>query len=452
MIDKLSDYGHNFQVKVIASLFVDRTFLQQTADILDVSYFESESSQWIIEQIQEYFVQYKKPPTLDVMKVQIDAIENKVLRVSIIKALHEAWNNTDSSDLDFIKEKTLDFCKNQCIKQAILKSVDKLKDGNYEQIKVLIDDAMKAGMDTDVGLDYKTTVAERYTDQVRSVTETPWDAINSITDGGFGKGELIVFVAPAGIGKSMGLVNVGAHYLKNGLRVAHYTLELSELYVGLRYDAIVTGIPNQNLKFNQEEVHRKVEVLPGELNLKYWPTKTATVNTIRANVDKMTMLGQKPDVIIIDYADLLRGPKGVEKRLELDSIYEELRGLAGEFEVPVFTASQANRSALEQDIIEADKISESYGKVMIADFIISLSRKVTDKIAGTGRWHIIKNRFGPDGMTFPSNMNMANCRIEIYEESSFNGQEAKGKMQNSDEFKRKRLSQKYKEINGDTFG
>jgi hypothetical protein len=262
-----------------------------------------------------------------------------------------------------------------------------------------------------------------------------------------------VFVAPAGIGKSWGLINVGAHAVKAGLNVVHYTLELNAGYVGQRYDAVLTGIANQNLKFNLDEVESTVAKLKGDLVIKYYPTKTASSSTIRAHIEKMILIGKKPDIVIVDYADLLRGAVSrKEMRHELESIYEDLRGIAGEYEVPLYTASQANRSSLEMDVIEADKISESYSKIMIADFVLSLSRKVTDKIAGTGRWHIIKNRFGPDGLTLPSKMNMSNGQIHIYEETSVEGKETKTSMQTGEELLKKSLSQKYKEIQGNTFG
>ena len=119
--------------------------------------------------------------------------------------------------------------------------------------------------------------------------------------------------------------------------------------------------------------------------------------------------------------------------------------MAGESEIPVWTASQANRSALEEDIIEAQKISESYAKVMIADFVISLSRKIADKVANTGRWHIIKNRFGPDGLTFPSKMDTSTGIIHIFDEMSIGGKEQQKKMDNSSEYLRKMLSKKLKD-------
>ena len=195
---------------------------------------------------------------------------------------------------------------------------------------------MKAGADKEVGHEYNESVEARYKDNIRSTIQTPWPIINDLSDGGFGKGELVVFVAPAGIGKSWGLINVGAHAVKQGLKVIHYTLELNEGYVGQRYDAVLTGIAAQNLKYNQDEITTMVSKLKGNLVIKYWPTKTASCSTIRSHIEKMIMLGKKPDLVIVDYADLLRGAVArKEMRHELESIYEDLRGIAGEYEVPL---------------------------------------------------------------------------------------------------------------------
>ena len=450
MSDKLSNFGHGFQVKIVSSLLTDKAFLQQVADILLPDFFESEANQWIVETIVKYFNEYTCAPTLDVFKIKMNDIDRDVLKTSIVETLKDSYRYLESNDLEFVKLETVDFCRNQCIKRAILDSVELLRKGQYDEIKSAIDAAMKAGADKEVGHEYNESTAARYMDNVRSCIPTPWPVINDLADGGFGKGELVVFVAPAGIGKSWGLINVGAHAIKAGLNVVHYTLELNDAYVGQRYDAVLTGIAAQNLKYNIDEVTAAVEKLKGNLVIKYYPTKTASCSTIRAHIEKMILIGKKPDLVIVDYADLLRGAVArKEMRHELESIYEDLRGVAGEYEVPLFTASQANRSALEDDVIEAGKISESYSKVMIADFVLSLSRKVTDKIAGTGRFHIIKNRFGPDGITFPSKMNMSNGQIHIYEETSVQGKDTNKQMQTGEELLRKSLLQKYKEVSND---
>ena len=448
--DTLQYYGSGFQNKVLSILMKDRSFLQQVHDIIDPAYFSSEPAQWLASTILTYFTKYKSQPTLEVLKVETDKVDGDVLKTTIVETIRDVLKHVDAEDNDYIKDKTIDFCKNQKLKAAILKSVELLKSGKYDDIKLSIDEAMKAGADRNVGHEYIDDVALRFVENKRNTIETPWDVINEIMDGGLGTGEMGVFVAPAGIGKSMALVNIAAHAAKKGMNVIYYTLELSETYVGARFDSHYTGIPSQDLKFHQEEVINALKGIKGKLVIKYYPTKTATVNTISAHIDKCIMQGMKPDIILLDYADLLRdtGVKGsVRNDIMLGNIYEELRGLAGTYSVPIYTASQANRSALEEDIIEADKIAESYAKVMVADFVVSLSRKTADKMQGTGRWHVIKNRFGPDGLTFPSKMNMATAKIDIFAENTVLGKEAKIMMQNNDEVVRKALANKFSELN-----
>lgn len=455
MADKLSTYGHNFQVKVISSLLTDRVFLQQVSDILSPDYFESQANQWIVETIKKYFVEYSSIPTLDVFKIKTQEESSDILKTSIVDNLREVFKYVESDDLDFVKEESLKFCKNQEIKKAIMDSVDLLKRGQYEDIKKRIDDAMKAGADKDIGYEYLTGIAERYTDNVRNTMPTCWPLINDLAGGGFGKGELIIFVAGPGGGKSTAMMNIGAHILKKGMRVVHYTMELTEAYVSQRYDAVITGIATQNLKYHIEDIEAELKKINGELIIKYYPTKTASVSSLKAHLDKLILQGKKPDIVIVDYADLLRSTNGKGRdslHQELENIYEDLRGLAGEYEVPVFTASQANRSSAESDIITGEQVASSFAKIMIGDFVISLSRKVTDKIAGTGRWYVIKNRFGPDGLTLPSRLNMSNGRIEIFEETSVQGKETKKTMENGDEILRKSLATKFKEINGGSLG
>ncbi len=447
MSDNFSKFGYSFQMKLMAALFTDKAFLQQILDILDPKYFESETNIWIVRCIIDYFNKYKQQPTLEVMKVELDKVENDVLKTTIVENLKEVTKHLHSTDQEFIKDQAIDFCKNQVIKKAIMDSVDLLQTGQYDEIKANIDNAMKAGTERDIGHEYNIDIDDRFSETTRKTVATNWESINSVMDGGLGPGELGVFVAPAGIGKSWGLVNVAAHAVKNGLNVVHYTLELSAPYVGLRFDSVFTGIAAQNLKYHIDEIKENVNNLEGNLVVKYYPTKTASVNTLKAHIEKCILQDKKPDVIIVDYADLLRGAgRTQDLRHELGNIYEDLRGMAGEYEIPVWTASQANRSALEEDVIGADKIAESYAKIMTADFVISLSRKIEDKISGTGRWHVIKNRFGPDGITFPSKMNTSNGQINIYEETSVQGKAAQKTMDTGDELLRKRLANKFSEL------
>jgi len=448
MTDKLNEYGKTFQQKAIAAMFVDRTFLQQIADIIRAEYFESESNIWILEVILQHFTEYKSPPTHDVLKVKITDITDDVLKAAILEQLKDIFRYMESSDLDFVKNEILKFCKNQEIKHAIQESVELLQIGNYDAIKTKIDSAMKAGADTDIGHDYKKSVASRYDEAARHTVTTGWDVVDDLMDGGLAPGELGVVMAPAGIGKSWLLINIGANAVKQGKNVIHYTLELNQDYVGQRYDSVMTGIGAQNLKHHISEIESKMQSLQGDLVIKYFPTKSVGVMGLKAHIEKTIMVGNKPDLVIVDYADLLKVNAKKDKHEALEDLYEELRGMAGEYQLPIWTASQAGRSALEEDIIEADKIASSYGKVMVADFLMSLSRKVEDKLSGTGRGHVIKNRFGPDGITLPCKINTNNGQFQFFEPQTTQGKQTTQQMKTGETMVKKNLAQKFKDLGG----
>jgi replicative DNA helicase len=448
MTDKLSDYGWGFQVKVLAAMFTDRLFLQQISDIIRAEYFDSDANSWLLDIILTHFREYKTPPSKDVLKVKITEIENDILKATILEQLKDVIRFMESDDLTFVKDEILKFCKNQEIKQAIMDSVSLLKHGNFDEIKTKIDSAMKAGADTNIGLEYVTDVAARYNEAARHTITTGWDVIDDLMDGGLAPGELGVVMAPAGIGKSWLLINIGAHAVKAGKTVIHYTLELNENYVGQRYDSVLTGIPAQNLKNYREDIEAKMLTLKGDLIVKYYPTKSVGVMGLKAHIEKTIMLGKKPDLVIVDYGDLLKVNIKKDKHEALEDLYEELRGMAGEYAIPVWTASQAGRSALEDDIIEADKIASSYGKVMVADFLMSLSRKVEDKMSGTGRGHVIKNRFGPDGITLPSKINTNNGQFQFFEPQTQQGKQTTQIMKTGENMVKKNLAQKFKDLGG----
>ena len=442
--DTLTSYGPNFQIKIISCLLSDKVFLQTIFDIINPSYFDSDGNKLLIKMIMGYFTEYKTKPTLDVLKVKIDKIDSDVLKVSVVKNLKEAWRQIESEDFDYVKNKTLEFCRNQVIKSAIMESVELLEGQNYDGIKKVIDEAMKAGSSRDIGHEYVEGLEERLTESVRDVVSTSWDVINEVMDGGLGKGELGVIVAPAGIGKTWMLQVLGSAAVRAGLTVVHYTLELNQTYVGLRYDTVFSGVTTANIKYHQDDVRKVIERLPGRLVIKYYPTRSATVPTLASHLKQLDIQSIKPDLVLVDYADILRDVGGArEVRHQLGNIYEDLRGMAGEFDLPVWTASQANRSSLEEEIIDASKVAESYSKVMTADFVMSVSRKVEDKVANTARAHVIKNRFGVDGITYPVTMNTNIGKVDIFESSTVSGMQVQGKMNNSEEYLRQMAGKKF---------
>jgi replicative DNA helicase len=269
-------------------------------------------------------------------------------------------------------------------------------------------------------------------------------------DGGLGPGELGVVVAPSGVGKTWVLCALGAAAVKAGKSVVHYTLELSEHYVGQRYDTVFTGVPSADLKDNKDEVFDKIKRLPGKLLVKYFPPKGISTKKMQIHLEKMIAAGNRPDLIIVDYADLLlsHSNKSDSTYGEQGGVYIELRGLGGELGLPIWTASQTNRSGIDSEIIEADKIADSYAKVMNADFIVSISRKSKDKLNNTARFHVMKNRFGPDGITFPSKMDTNKGIIEVYDAGSSDGILAKKQSADGEVVERQLLHKKYVENMG----
>jgi len=422
-IDTLSKYGQSFQSKVVSALITDNKFLDTISEITTAKFFENDANKWIVSEILSYHEEYRKPPTLDVFKSQLSKVDNEVLKKTVVEQLRHVFTQVGNVDLDYIKNEFTSFCINQNLKGVILQSVDLLKAGSYDRIKDLVDKAMKVGQQTDLGMDYIEDYDERTEDLNRTTVPTKWQPINDLMDGGLGPGELGVVVAPSGVGKTWILTAIGAEAVRRGLSVVHYTMELSEHYVGARYDTVFTGTPSAELKDKKDEVKAKIKNLKGKLLIKYFPPKGVTVKKLQQHIEKMVTLDNKPDVIIVDYADLLlsHSNKSDSTYAEQGGVYIDLRGMSGELEIPIWTASQTNRSAIDSEVIEADKIADSYAKVMNADFIMSWSRKSKDKLNDTARAHIMKNRFGPDGITFPCKMNTNTGYIEVYDGTSPDG-------------------------------
>lgn len=451
-VDTLSKFGPTFQSKVLANLMTSLDFLQQSMDVINPKFFDTDAGQWIVEQIIDYFGEYKKIPTLDVFKLELDKERDDILKVAVREQLKTAYQKKDDDDLQYVRDSFLDFAKNQALKSAIIKSVDLLQIGKYGEIKTVVDTALKAGQPRNIGHDWKKDISVRLAGVSRLTISTGWDAVDAITGGGLAAGELGVIAAPSGIGKSWALATIGANAAKKGKRVAHYTLELNENYVGLRYDTIFTGISPSLIPDNADVVEDAVLKIPGDIIIKYYPARSVTVHTIGAHIEHLIMNKLAPDIILVDYADLMRSVDRVDARYqELGAIYEELRGMCGELGIPCWTASQTQRSSIQDEVIQADKISESYNKIMTADLVISLSRKLEDKVNDTGRAHIIKNRFGPDGITFPVYMNTAVGKIEIYDENSSKGMALKKQMQNSESMLKKTLAKRFSQMNDDDY-
>jgi replicative DNA helicase len=413
VLNQLQSYGVGFQIKVLSSLLQHRDFLQGIHDILEAEYFDNPAHRWIVEEILKYHYKYHATPTKETLSVENKKMDNEVLRISIAEQLREAYK-ASNEDQAFVEEEFANFCKNQQLKKALLSSVDLLEKGQYDDIRYLIDSALKAGMDKNIGHEYEKDTEVRYRDEERNAIPTPWPHLNELLMGGLGSGDVgLIFGGPGG-GKSWMLSVLGAAAVAAGKTVCHYTLELSDSYVGRRYDSVFTGIEVQELGKHRAEIDETISNLKGRLIIKEFSMGKASIATIEAHIQKTTDLGHRPDLIIIDYVDLLKSKrKSIDRKEEIDDIYISTKGMARDLKLPIWTVSQVNRAGAKDDVIEGDKAAGSYNKIMIADFAMSLSRKRQDKVNGTGRIHIMKNRYGSDGMTYGATINTKNGNIEI---------------------------------------
>ncbi|MGY8792898.1 MAG: DnaB-like helicase C-terminal domain-containing protein [Gammaproteobacteria bacterium] len=399
-LKNLNQYGPHFQIKVLSSLLTHKEFLVNIQDILSDEYFDNQAHKWIIKEVLRYYDKYHTTPSMDILKVEVQKIDNEVLQLSVKEQLREAYQASDE-DLEYVQEEFTGFCKNQQIKKALMSSVDLLKAGDFDSIKSLITTALQAGNDKNVGHEYLKDLESRFREDARTTIPTPWTRINELLQGGLGNGDFgLIFGNPGG-GKSWSLVAIGGYAVRMGYNVVHYTLELGEQYVGRRYDAFFSKIPVDKILKNRERIEEIMPSLEGELIIKEFPTGRATMSTIESHITKITDMGVKPDLVIIDYVDLLgTKKKTADRKGEIDDIYQSTKGLARQLDIPIWSVSQVNRAGAKDDIVEGDKAAGSYDKIMITDVCISLSRKKADKANGTGRFHIMKNRYGIDGLTF----------------------------------------------------
>jgi len=414
--EDFSQYGKDFQETLCHLILVNRPFADQMFEVLNINFLELKYLQVFVQLVKEYREKYSVHPTEKIMTSILRTEltnENESVQQQI-RHFFARISKTTIEDSEYIIETSLDFCRKQKLKEAMLKSVKLLKNSSFDEISQVINEALKLGSDSNFGHDYVKDFEQRFIFKARNPIATGWAEIDAITHQGLGQGELGVVIAPTGAGKSMALVHMGAQAMKAGKNVVYYTLELSETVVGSRFDSCITNVPLNDLSAFKEEIYEKVQMIEGNLIVKEYPTKSASCQTLKNHLEKLVNRGFKPDMVLVDYGDLLRPISTLrEKRHELETIYEQLRAIAQTHGCCVWTASQTNRSGLNAEVITMESISEAFNKCFVADFIFSISRTAEDKLANTGRIFVAKNRNGVDGIIYPIYMDTRNVTINV---------------------------------------
>ncbi len=412
-------FGKAFQESLAKMILEDSQFSTQIGEVLNVNFFELKYLQNFVSKVYLYKEKYKKHPSRETFESILKS-ENGEGNEAVRKQVRDfyvriASGNFSDVDEEYVQDKSLDFCRKQKLQEAMLKSVKLMQNSSFDEVSKVINDALKLGTNNDVGYDFIEDFERRYEIRSRKPVSTGWGEIDRITGGGVGRGELGVVIAPTGVGKSMVLTHLGAEALKQGKNVVHYTLELQDITIGNRYDSCLTQIPINELRHNKDEIFEEIKEIPGQLLIKEYPTKSATTQTLRNHLEKLRNRDFEIGTIVVDYGDILKPiSHSKEKREDLETIYEELRAIAHEYECPVWTASQTNRSGISAEVITMESISEAFSKCFVADFIFSVSRTGTDKMNNTGRIYIAKNRNGIDGVVFPIFMDPGNVSIKVF--------------------------------------
>ena len=405
----------NFEECIVQALINDHAWAEQMIEVLNVDYFNIEYLKEISNIIFSYYSRYKRFPTYKMLgSVILNEVQDGVLKDQM-KTYMIRISKDSGDDLSYVKETVLDFCRKRSLALALENSLALIEEKRYDQISLEIKKALQAGSERSVGHEYKNDVAKRLAaDAYVNVLATPWDEINKLVKcGGVAGGYVACVAALTGIGKSHCLVDVGAAGLLAGKTGVHYTLEDSDITVGRRYDANLSGITFDNLTDNIDTVKKKMDDVSGTLVIKSYPAGTASVMTLRNHYQHLLSRNIKPDFIIIDYAELLKAPDRDAKRFSIEDVFREIIAWADEIKLPIWTAAQINRAGMDADVLTNKHLHECFAIAQIVHLFITINRKKDGPTPEVGNMFVCKSKISQDSIKFPMMINTGLSRIEI---------------------------------------
>jgi len=368
---------------------------------LKEEYFAEKKDQVVFNLINEYFEKYNKFPDQEALKIDLSAIKN--LDTNVFKdtfAYIESFEKA-AKDLSWLLDKTEDFCKDKALYNALMqaiKIVNEEKDNHFSKgaIPSILQDALGVSFDTSIGHNYLKDADERFDYYQQKIKKIPFDIelMNKITDGGLASKTLNVIIAGTGVGKTIGMCHMAGYNLMCGYNVLYITLEMSEEEISRRVDANLLDIPIGDLKLIQKSIYdKKMDRLKGtvkgELIVREFPTSCAGANNFRYLLNELKIKQNFiPDILYIDYINLCSSSRmkmgsSINSYTYIKAIAEELRGLAVEYDVPLVTATQVNRSGFTDSDFGLEHTSESFGLPATADFMIAFIS--TDELEQLGQ-------------------------------------------------------------------
>jgi archaellum biogenesis ATPase FlaH len=380
------NYNYDIQKLYLEMFLSDAETFARCQNIFDPENFDQklqETASFITKYVDEY-------------KVVPDAA---IVNASCSKELQSV--NLPKENYEWLMDEFENFSRHKALERAILQSADLLEKGEYNPVEKLIKDAIQISLNKDMGTDYFEDPRARLTKlkDGNGQISTGWPSIDKKLYGGFNRGELNIFCAGSGGGKSLFLANMGVNWAIAGLNVLYLTFELSEGLVAMRLDSMMTGVTTREIFKNIDDVELKVKMMgrnAGSIQIKYMPSGK-NCNDIRAYLKEYQVKkGVKPDVILIDYLDLMM-PLSVKVSpsdlfVKDKYVSEEIRNLAMETQCITVTASQLNRSAVEEIEFDHSHISGGLSKIMTADNVIGIFTSRAMKERGRYQIQFMKTR------------------------------------------------------------
>lgn len=419
-----TNYGYDMQRLYLEMFLSDAETFIRCQNIFDPENFD-QKLQGAAEFITKYVDQYKVMPETSIVNASCKSDFNSI--------------QLPKENYDWLMDEFEQFSRHKGLERAIVKSADLLEKGNYGPVEKLIKDAIQISLNKDMGTDYFEDPRgrlEALKDNNGQIS-TGWPSVDKKLYGGFNRGELNIFAAASGGGKSLFLANLGVNWALMGLNVIYLTFELSEKLVSMRLDGMTTGVPTREIFRSIDDVELKVKMLQkrsGSIQVKYMPSGK-NANDIRAYLKEYQVKkGHKPDVLLIDYLDLMM-PLSVKVSpsdlfVKDKYVSEELRNLAMETQCITVTASQLNRSAVEEIEFDHSHISGGLSKIQTADNVIGIFTSRAMKERGRYQIQFMKTRSSSGvGQKVDLEFNVDTLRISDLgddEEPSFNQQKTQG--------------------------
>ena len=419
-------------------LFNDE-FNRKVIPFLKGEYFTEKKDQVVYKLIDDYFLKYNRFPPIEALKIDLGTLSN--LDTEDFKetfAYIESFEKKDK-DIAWLLDKTEEFCKDKALYNALMqaiKIVNEEKDNHFSKgaIPSLLQDALGVSFDTSIGHRYIGDAAERFEYYQRKIKKIPFDLdlFNAITDGGLPGKTLNVILAGTGVGKTLGMCHMAGYNLICGKDVLYITLEMSEEEISRRIDANLLDIPIADLKIIQKSIYDKKmeklrETVKGEIVVREFPTAGAGTNNFRFLLNELKFKQNfVPDIIYVDYINLCASSRmkmggSVNSYLYIKAISEELRGLAVEFDVPLVTATQVNRTGFTDSDFGLEHTSESFGLPATADFMIGfIQNEELEHLGQIMVKQLGKNRYAPNDIhkRFVIGVDKVKMRLYNTEQSS----------------------------------